>query len=418
MHKKVTAFAVSFALSVSSLWASGFSIYEQGAKASAMGGAFIAQANDISAVFFNPAGITAQQGFRLGLGTTIIVPQFGFQGPSNLDPNLYTQADDLIFPPSTLYATYQINDQFTAGFGFYTLFGLGSEWPDEWPGRTLATNSHVQTFYFNPVIAYKLMDGLSVAAGVSLVYATVTLERSIWFGPRDVWGESKLDASTTGLGFNVGVQYMPVEGLTLGAVFRPNTMLEFKDGDATFDFPATGNPAAEAEIDAFFPDTKGSADLELPTLIGFGIAYQFTDQLTAEFNWMQLGWSSYDELTIKFDDPVAGNTESVAERKYEDSYSLRFGLDYKVNEDWSVRLGYIRDNKAVPDARVEPSLPEGNRNLYSVGFGYHLSQNITVDGFYMLLEQEDRDITNSVEDFNGQYTGLANLFGVNFEFGL
>lgn len=417
MLKKFTMLAATIVFSSSLLFASGFSIYEQGAKATAMGGAFIAQANDITSVFYNPAGITSLEGFRLGLGTTIIAPAFAFQGPTNVDPNLYTEAEKNIFPPSTFYSTYQINDKLTAGFGFYTLFGLGSEWATDWPGRQLATNSTVETFYLNPVIAYEVIDGLSVAAGFSAVIATVTLEYSVWFGPRSVFGETKLDANTTGYGLNLGLQYKPTEDLSLGVVYRDNVMLEFSDGEVTFDFPATGNPVADAEIAAFFPNTGGSADLELPTLMGAGIAYQFTDKLIAEFDWMQLGWSSYDELVLKFDEPVAGRDESVAVRNYEDSYSLRFGLQYQVDDALALRLGYLRDNKAVPDDYVEPSLPEGDRNLYSIGFGYKIN-NLTIDGFYMLLTQDDRTISNSVEGFNGKYTGLGNLFGVSFEYGL
>jgi len=63
-------------------------------------------------------------------------------------------------------------------------------------------------------------------------------------------------------------------------------------------------------------------------------------------------------------------------------------------------------------------LPEGDRNLYSVGVGYKIN-NITLDAYYMLLQQEDRTITNSNLEvngqpfpFNGTYKGLANMFGM------
>ncbi len=418
MLKKFTMLVSTIVFSASMVFGSGFSIYEQGAKATSMGGAFIAQANDVSGVFYNPAGITALDGFQLGLGTTIITTAFSFQGPNNIDPNLYTEAEPLVFPPSTFYATYKINDKLSAGFGFYTLFGLGSELDTEWAGRFLATNTHIQTFFLNPVVAYKVMDELSVSVGFSYVIGNVTLEKSLNYGiqDRNVIGESKLDASGSGTGFNLGVQYKATDDLTLGAIYRSNVLLDFNGGDATFNFPVTGDPVTDAEIATLFPKTKGSSEIELPAMIGFGVAYQFTDKLVAEFNWMQLGWSSYDELKIVFDDAVGGSTESVVERKWEDTASLRFGLQYSVNEVFDLRLGYLRDNKAVPDERLEPSLPEGDRNLYSIGFGYKLNE-LTIDGFYMLLTQDDRTISNSVEGFNGTYTGLSNLFGLSFQYG-
>jgi len=47
--------------------ASAFSIYEAGVRAMGMGGAFAAVADDGSALFYNPAGIAFQRGFRMQL---------------------------------------------------------------------------------------------------------------------------------------------------------------------------------------------------------------------------------------------------------------------------------------------------------------------------------------------------------------
>jgi long-chain fatty acid transport protein len=268
-------------------------------------------------------------------------------------------------------------------------------------------------------VAYKVLDNLSVSAGFTYMIGTVTMEKSIYTGyAADTYVESKLEADGNGMGFNVGVQYKPMDGLTLGAVYRHNVTMSFKDGDATFEIPELKNTLMYQALKANFPNTKGSSDLTFPNLIGLGVSYAFTEQLTAEFNFMQLGWSSYDVLKIKFKDPVAGKTETESVRNYEDSYSLRFGLEYKVNDRLAVRAGYLRDNHAVPDEYVEPSLPEGDRNLYSVGVGYKIN-NITLDAYYMFLQQEDRTITNSNLEvngqpfpFNGTYKGLANMFGM------
>ncbi|MBN2426529.1 MAG: transporter [Calditrichaceae bacterium] len=418
MIKKWTLSLLMLCFSASMLMASGFSIYEQGAKATAMGGAFIAQANDVTGVFYNPAGITALPGFNVSLGTTIIIPAFDYTGPQTVDPLLYTKSKDLVFPPTHFYLTYKINEKLSAGFGFYTLFGLGSEWPEEWVGRQLATNSHVQTYFFNPVVSYKLMDNLSVAAGFSAVMANVTLEKSI-LTPVGYWVESKLDATTMGYGFNLGLQYKPMEKLSLGLVYRHNVKLDFKDGDATFTMPA----AAESVLRPMFPNTTGDSELTLPQLIGVGIAYDFTEQLTAEFDFMQLNWSSYDVLKLKFKDPVGGSTESEAIKNYEDSYSLRVGMEYRINEQWAARLGYLRDNEAVPDEYVEPSLPEGPRHLFCFGAGFKINK-ITIDGFYLALLQDDREIKTSKLEvngqsfpFNGKYRGLANMFGLTVSYG-
>jgi len=412
MLKKFTVTILALVFSASLVFGSGFSIYEQGAKATALGGAFIAQANDVTAMFYNPAGITSLQSSQLALGTSIIIPYASFEGPTREDENLYTPAKELVFPPTHLYATYNINEKLTFGFAFYTLFGLGSEWPSDWAGRELATNSHVQTFTFNPVLAGKVTDNLSVAIGLSYVYGSVTLEKFVYTGyETDTYVESKLVAKGSGLGFNLGVQYKPFEKLTLGLIYRTNTKLDFSGGEATFELPELQNEATNQLLAAYFPDTKGSSALTLPDMFGMGVALDLTEQLTVEFDYVGLGWSSYDKLIVEFEEPVAGNSATVAEKNYKDSHSLRVGAEYRLNDALAMRAGYLRDYHAVPDKMVEPSLPEGDRHLYSFGLGYKVS-NYIIDAFYMYLEQDDREITNSELNFNGTYKANGHLFGM------
>src|SRR5258708_32964400 len=55
-----------------SVGASGFSNQMVGAKAQGQGNAFVAEADDPSAVYYNPAGMTQVPGTQLSLGTAIL----------------------------------------------------------------------------------------------------------------------------------------------------------------------------------------------------------------------------------------------------------------------------------------------------------------------------------------------------------
>ena len=56
----------------STSFAAGFRLPEAGAKAMGMGFAFTAQADDPSAIYFNPAGLTQLKGNNLKLGVTYV----------------------------------------------------------------------------------------------------------------------------------------------------------------------------------------------------------------------------------------------------------------------------------------------------------------------------------------------------------
>lgn len=411
MLKKIYAiFALLIVLTVQ-IFASGFSIYEQGAKSTALAGAFIATADDPSAVFYNPAGLTSVDGLQLILGTTVINTTFAFSGPNEIDSKQYTKAEEVRFFPSHLYLSYKYNDRIAMGFGFFSPFGLASTWgsdADPWVGRQLSTHTELTTFFYNPVIAIKAFDNLSLAAGFSLVQGNVLMEKSVLFTPRNVFGESALEADATGFGFNLGLQYKPFKRMTVGINYRSAVDLDF-DGTATFKFPDTLSNVVTQEIGALFPtSTGGSSSLTLPYQFAVGLAYRFVENLSVEINYLKIGWSSYDKLMVTFDDPVAGQTQTETVKNYEDSYSLRFGLQYQVDEALALRVGYSWDEYTVPAEYLEPSLPEGNRHNYSIGLGYKIA-GFNIDGFYHVLLQDDRSST--LEGFSGEYSGLATLYG-------
>ncbi len=411
MFKKILLILL---LPASFVLASGFSIYEQGSRATGMAGAFLARAHGPSAIFYNPAGIAGLKGWQLQIGTTAVQTQFSFTGPASMDANFYTEAKKGLFFPSHLYLSYGLMPKLSVGLGIYSPFGMASACKNKWIGRLLATNTELRTFFFNSVAAYRINDNLAIAAGVSLVNANVVLEKDVLFTPRHLFGHSKLEASANGFGFNFGLHYRLLNKFHLGFMYRSPVNLNFNDGTAKFSFPTTQNDIVNQEVQAYFPaGTKASSKLTLPASYGLGIAYDMTENLSFEADYIAMGWHTYDEIKVMFNQPVAGQTESVNPRNYKDSFTLRLGMEYRLDEHFTLRTGYAWDYHAVPSAYVEPTLPENDRHNYTIGLGYHINQ-FTVDAALHLLLQDDREVTDSVYNFDGTYTGLANIFSLTF----
>ncbi len=411
MHKRLMVALIVLVLGTSLALGSGYSIYEQGAKAMAMSGAFTAQANDVTAIFYNPAGLTQLKGFNLSVGTTLIFPKSAFTGPTDIDPNLYNELEDQTFFPSTFYASYQVNDQLALGLGFFTPFGLGTNWGNNWVGKHLATESDLKTFFLNPTVAYEVTPGLSIGVGLEYVIAEITLNRAAYFTPRDLWGKVELGGDDTAIGWNAGLRFQATDQLALGVSYRSEVALEL-DGTATFDFPSV-NPVVNAEVAALFPESKGIAPLTLPSFLAVGVSFQPTDELTFEVDWLQIGWSAYDKLSVDFKNETAAVTDTDSPKNWEDSYSIRFGVQYQLNDDLAIRGGVMRDNDPAPDETLDPILPGADRTLFSLGLGYTMD-NLQIDGGYMLLLQDDREISTSEIDWNGKYESIATLFAISF----
>ena len=84
MSKKLFTIFLIIGISAVQTFASGFQINENGARAMGMSGAFVGLANDPSAVYFNPAGITQLLGTHFSIGATFISPSTKFTGPANI----------------------------------------------------------------------------------------------------------------------------------------------------------------------------------------------------------------------------------------------------------------------------------------------------------------------------------------------
>ncbi|MBU2471937.1 MAG: outer membrane protein transport protein, partial [Bacteroidetes bacterium] len=336
------------------VFAGGFQLNEHGAKAMGMGGAFTAQANDPSAIFFNPAGLGFQKGMKVMLGTTLMFPSTTFKYGTE-EPKMESQ----IFYPSNFYGTYALENGLVFGLGYFNAYGLGTKWPENWVGRELAVKTDLKTYFINPTAAYKINDQLSLGLGFSYVIASVEMSFRPGINPGPnvaptLYGDAVLDASANGYNFNFGLLYKFNEDLSFGASYRHSTKLDFS-GDVTF----TMGP-----LQSYFPGGEGKTEITLPTSIFAGIAYNFSQDFTVEAGFQYVGWKSYDTLKVNIPVgpvfPLTGKPLQEPDAKpkdWENAYLIRLGAEYRYN-DFAFRAGYVYDKTPQPDKSVEPMLPD------------------------------------------------------------
>ena len=414
-----------------SAFAGGYQINEHGSRAMAMGGAFVAQASDGSAIFFNPAGLAFQSGFKVMLGTTIIIPSSTWKPTTKTVGTAttpYTTATDMVsqtFTPINAYISYAFDNGLTVGVGVYNPYGLGTEWPVDWDGRQMSVKTDLATWYINPTIAYRISDQLAVGVGVSYVAASVKLQQRTGtlgslspLAPAAVDGTVNLDGTGNSINWNVGVLYKPTKDLSLGVSYRSLTKVDFS-GTAAF----TGMNV----LSSFFPGGTGTTTLPFPSDLFAGIAYNITKDLTVEADYQAVGWSSYDQLTLGLPTGPASplgvlQKATVLVKNWENAYLIRFGGEYRM-EKLAVRAGFIYDKTPQPDAVVEPMLPDANRMEFTVGLGYEISKSVNVNACYQMISFSDRNGTLISKTalypaipaniYAGAYTNSANLFAVN-----
>lgn len=399
---------VGIMLSATTAFSSGYQLNEHGARAVSMGGAFVARAWDPSSIYFNPAGLSYVKGFNVMLGGTLILPSTTYTDPNNTQWKM----NSLSFFPPNAYITYNFDNGLAAGVGVFTPEGLGTSWPQDWIGKYIITKINLQSFDINPTVSYSFLnDMISVGVGFDYVLGSVDLDKSNNTQFSDSAGNPiapsiHLTGNAKGTGFNFGVMLKPYENISLGFSYRSKITFKVDNGSATY----SGADGLTSQL----PSGTATTSLPLPETWYAGIAYTGSDY-SIEADYQFVGWSAYKELSITFQNPGAGNPAPVV-GDYSDSYILRVGGEYKLDDMWSLRAGVFYDKNPVPDAYELPLLPDADRLGLNVGFGVNVTSNISVDASYMFLPFKQRTITNSAYGFNGTYNTTANLLGIDISY--
>ncbi|MCK6603169.1 MAG: outer membrane protein transport protein [Bacteroidetes bacterium] len=399
--KKTASVLLACLLSIGAM-AGGFSIPEQGSKAAGLAGAFTGLANDPSAIYFNPAGISFIKGMNLTVGSTFVVPEAQYQDLKY--GNQISKQKDLFFAVPQVFFTYQWEYDLTFGGGIYAPFGLGTEWEKDWSGDHLSRKIDLKNVHFGGVVSYKVMDNLSVAGTFAWSYAIAALEKQ---GDQiGHAGDVGLEGTGSGIHWGVSALYKPLEMLSIGMSYRAATELEIT-GDIEF----TGDRTA-ASTD--LKEGKGKVVLPIPSTLNVGVAVAVLPELmvTADYNWSE--WSKYEKLEIENTDKNI--VLSSSPRNWSNTSTYRVGAEYTGIHNLALRVGFLRDSDPVETKYSEPSLPDAARTGYTVGAGYRILDNLSVDAYLLLLYWDEKKVSDNEFTFNGYYNTYATLSGVHFTY--
>ena len=399
--RKVVLFTFALlTLSFSTANGAGFATYEWSARGNALGGSVVGMADDPAAVASNPAGITQLEGGHGLFGLTAIYPQAEVTTKPQGGPEQTTSGEDNIWTLPHAYYTRQLSDRYWLGLGVFTRFALGTEYHDDWPGRYNTRYTGIKTVSFNPNLAMKLTDTVSLAVGVEVMHMDFQQRRVAdsnattpnFPNTYDDNVSADLNGQSQGFGFNLALHYKPTDWLRAGIIYR-SPVDQKVEGQADFD---RSNLSPQAIGAGFFPDTDAWGEITLPDSFQAGIAFDVTNDLTVEVGGAYTFWSKYDELTFHYDkqlDPTdAESNVSSTTKSWEDTWRFNIGAEYAVTPWCDLRAGYVYDQSPVQDEYADYLIPADDRQIFSLGTGFALNEQWTLDLSYNYIMIQDRTV--------------------------
>ncbi|MCB5188980.1 outer membrane protein transport protein [Methylobacillus caricis] len=417
-----TALAILMGMITVPAYGAGFALIEQ--SASGFGNAYAgmaARADDASIQFFNPASLSwLPAGRQIVLGGSAILPSAKLRNANasylgngaSVSGNNGGDVGSLELVPNFYLAT-DLGQDLKFGLGVTVPYGLTSEYDDGWKGRYQGLKSEVMTINVNPALSFKASDKLSIGGGVSLQYVKAELTSALdssaiclqnvnqgtcnalglgQAGNAAVDSYSKLKGDDLSWGFNLGVIYRPWEGTSLGASYRSHIKHKL-EGEASF--RRSGAIDQIAPLAARLSGSDITANLSMPENVSLSVVQSLTErlELLADVTWTK--WSRFKELRVKFDSGVEDN---VTTTKWDDSYRVSLGGNYRYNDQLTLRAGVAYDQTPVPSSSHRtPRIPDADRTWFAVGASWKLDPFNTIEVGYAYLRMKDSGMNHSSE---------------------
>ena len=340
--------------------ATGFRLPDQDAVAAARGEAFVATADNASAVYYNPAGITQLSGHQIRGGVYALNLDVSYENPSGRE---FSNQKDYHAIPQLFYTFTPEESLISFGLGAYSPYGLSSSWPTDTTSRSIATRGKLMYWTVHPVIALKLNDKTSVGAGPTFNFGELDLRRGLLPSP-GAGDYFRFKGDGWAPGFTAGLMYKPHEKWQFGLNYRQETEINF-DGHTELYSPA---------IPGIFPagldiPRDAKTDFRFPRNLVLGVSFRPTPDWNLEFNVDWTEWGRVDTVVIQ--QPVIPGIggDVPLPLNWENSFYYEFGVTRQLGNGWSVSGGYIFNENSVPDADYQPLVADLDRHFFSIGFG-------------------------------------------------
>ena len=456
---KVATLCFILLLGTYSVFASnGTQIGTVGARSTAMGSAFRGLADDWSAVFFNPAGLTQLEGLTIGFSGGMIAPRGDYNAyayPAQMVPfsgmitGTAVEAEPKNFFVPALGIFKKLNDKMSVGLGVYAPFGLGTEWnlvdlPADYGNATGISKknesySDHQVINIQPTFAYQVSDKLSIGIGACYTWGKMDLDMvKIAFNPAAAnWDmitqgllaagltlepltmdqyrlvvENNLSGTGSAYGVNVGALYNVSEKLALSGDFKQTyimhgdpekvAVLSMVPGES---FP--GGEATKTSLLGVFSgqnvtmyDGDVDADLPLPLTAGIGLGYKASDKLTLSVDVSMTNWASWDVITLEQE----GDQKTEMKEDWKNTIEAGAGLEYLAmdgaDKQVFVRGGFYTVASPVPDETMSPTILDPSRRyVITGGLGLNMGKvALNLAAEYVLFGETD--IKDYVFDYN------------------
>ncbi len=354
----------------------------QGVVAAGQGNAFSAQADDPSAIHYNPAALSQVKGVQALFGTVLLGGSIQARSASGIETHGDFGGTIAFPPPGHSYVSANLAalglprlSAVTVGLGVNSPFGLLTRYPADGPFNTAATSAALPLLAIKPTIAYQVTDYMSVGVSADIYTFAPFLgqghaeQKSVGAGAFGIpaGASVELNGKAPGAGATVSILVTPLRGedgkprVSIGVIYRTQVVLPLSGV-----LLVGGAKVADA-----------STNLVLPQIVTGAVAVwpvrtperEWKIEVDAEF----VGWGSFRNLDVR----LSNGAMIPQPSEWTNVPVVAVGTEYKwLDPSWlphwdvAVRSGYTRTENPVPSMTFNPATISLSAHTLSVGAGF------------------------------------------------
>jgi long-chain fatty acid transport protein len=415
--------------------AAGLYFSDRGVRPLGRGGAFVAGADDLGAIWYNPAGIVdAPSSFLLDASWLNYSSDYSRQalttsatGTTFVQSFPSVQGQTSILPVPTIAASYRFGDreQYAIAAGMYAPMTPVTSYPTTVTNADGSQGPSPQRYSLISLdgsllvvvglwFAYKPIEELRIGVGVQML--TGTFKSTVDFSAcppdnlvcaaenpsYDAFSQLKVGPIFAPSG-NAGVTYVPAKLIRFGV----SGQLPFwVSSPATVDVRL---PTAVVFDNASQQGDRAHVGFELPPVLRFGVEVRPLDEehdLRIEVAYVREFWSVHQSIAITpeniqlldvtgFPSPFGVSGINIP-RGGQDSNSVRLGGEYKFalgDYKLQARTGFAYETSGIQTAYVSPLTIDSNKVSAALGGSLYIGQHLRLDAVYSHVFASDVTVT-------------------------
>jgi len=396
----------------------GFRIFASDAEVAGKGYAFTGEADNPSAVFYNPAGLTQIKGENhFSIGGSGIQPNTKHTTFTGLEENM--QRETFLVPHAYFVSDFGL-DRVVFGVGSTSNWGLATKWNKDSFSKYSSTNKELENIDSTVTASIELNEYFSIGAGVIYSDSKFNTEKQVLqTGSSD--GSGQLKGEDEGWGYSLSTLIKPNDEHQFGLIYRSAIDLRYKGTANAIDLHNNSTVASQ-KYEAIFGgktySTPFEADLRLPQIVTIGYSYRPNLKWRVNFDVDWTDWSAIETEYVTFPNESDATRLAILDaltrnnRDWKSTVSYQLGVEYFYNERFRLRSGVFFNPSPIADGNFDSSVPVNDVYGLTLGMGYDMTFKSTLDLAFTGMYYPKKSIDNAYgaavgADLDGDYENFV-----------